>query len=131
MNAATYVKQEGQTLWGGPSIIVQDCATGGQQIHFPMALRYSWTEYTLDAPAAGKYEITMKAAAINDGQYLEVGSDAFNAVRIAKIPMSHGLWVKTEPVEIKLVEGVQNIRINAPSQRGVTLHSFDIKPKAN
>jgi len=34
-------------------------------------------------------------------------------------------------VEIKLVEGVQNIRINAPSQRGVTLHSFDIKPKAN
>ena len=131
VNAATYVKQEGQTLWGGPSIIVQDCATGGKQIHFPMALRYSWTEYTLDAPAAGKYEITMKAAAINDGQYLEVGSDAFNAVRIAKIPMSHGLWVKTEPVEIKLVEGVQNIRINAPSQRGVTLHSFDIKPKAN
>jgi hypothetical protein len=31
----------------------------------------------------------------------------------------------------KLVEGAQNIRINAPSQRGVTLHSFDIKPKAN
>jgi hypothetical protein len=131
VNAATFVKQEGQTLWGGPSIIVQDGATGGKQIHFPMALRYSWTEYPLNVPAAGKYEITMKAAAINDGQYLEIGSDAFNAVRVVKIPMGHGLWVKTEPVEIKLIEGVQNIRINAPSQRGVTLHSFEIKPKGN
>ena len=131
VDAASYVKQEGETLWGGPSIIVQDCATGGKQIHFPMALRYSWTEYTIDAPAAGKYQITMKAAAINDGQYIEVGSDAFNAVRLVKIPMKHGLWVKTEPVEIKLVQGVQNIRISAPSQRGVTVHSFDIKPVSN
>jgi len=48
-----------------------------------------------------------------------------------KIPMKHGLWVTTEPVEIKLVQGVQNIRISAPSQRGVTVHSFDIKPVSN
>ena len=133
VSAGAYTKQEGQAMFGGPSIIVQDCHTGGgKQVYFPQQLASCWTEYTIEAPAAGKYELTMKVAAINDGQMLQVGSDAFNAVSLAKVPMTHGLWATTPPVDVKLVEGVQNIRVTVlPGQRGVAVHSFELKAKAN
>ncbi|MEI6603873.1 MAG: hypothetical protein WCP35_01090 [Verrucomicrobiota bacterium] len=133
VSAGAYTKQEGQAMFGGPSIIVQDCHTGGgKQVYFPQQLASCWTEYTIEAPAAGKYELTMKVAAINDGQMLQVGSDAFNAVGLAKVPMTHGLWGTTPPTEVKLVQGVQNIRVTVlPGQRGVALHSFELKAKAN
>jgi hypothetical protein len=130
VDAAAFSKQEGQTMFGGPSIIVQVCHTGGKQIYFPQQLVFCWTEYRVDAPAAGKYELTMKTAAINDGQILQVGSDAFNAVALAKVPMSYGLWATTRPVDVKLVEGIQSVRVAVvPGQRGVALHSFELKQK--
>ena len=101
-------------------------------MYFPQQLAACWTEYTIDAPAAGKYELTMKAAAINDGQFLQVGSQEFNAVSLVKIPMTHGLWATTQPVDVKLVQGVQNIRVTVlPNQRGVALHSFDLKVRTH
>jgi len=130
VNAGSYIKQEGQAMFGGPSIILQDCHTGGKQIYFPQQLASCWTEYAIEVPAAGKYELTMKVAAINDGQMLQVGSDAFNAVSLAKVPMTHGLWGTTTPVDVKLIQGVQNLRVTViPGQRGIALHSFELKAK--
>ncbi|MEI7899510.1 MAG: hypothetical protein WCK89_04610 [bacterium] len=130
VDAAAFSKQEGQTMFGGPSLIVQECHTGGKQIYFPQQLNFGWTEYRVEAPAAGKYELTMKTASINDGQILQVGSDAFNAVALAKVPMSHGLWATTPPVDVKLVQGVQAVRITVvPGQRGVAIHSFELRQK--
>lgn len=132
VDAAAFAKQEGQSMFGGPSIIVQDCYTGGKQIYFPQQLSSSWTEYKVDAPAAGKYEITMQAAAINDGQILEVGSDAFNAVALVRVPMTHGLWARTAPVDVKLTQGVQLLRVAViPGERGIAIRGFDLKPKGN
>ncbi len=131
VNAAAYIKQEGQAMFGGPSIIVQDCHSGGKQVYFPQQLASCWTEYSIDVPAAGKYELTMKVAAINDSQFLQVGSDAFNAVSLVRIPMTHGLWASATPVDVKLVQGVQNLRVTVvPNQRGVALHSFELKAKS-
>ena len=132
LSAGSYIKQEGQSMFGGPSIILQDGYGGGKQVYFPQQLAACWTEYTIDAPAAGKYELTMKVAAINDGQFLQVGSQEFNAVSLVKIPMTHGLWATTQPVDVKLVQGVQNIRVTVlPNQRGVALHSFVLKVRTN
>lgn len=130
VDASAFSKQEGQTMFGGPSLIVQMCHTGGKQIYFPQQLNFGWTEYRVDAPAAGKYELTMKTASINDGQIFQVGSDAFNAVALAKVPMSHGLWATTPPVDVKLIQGVQSVRITAvPGTRGVAIHSFELRQK--
>ena len=130
VSAGAYIKQEGQTAFGGPSLILQDSHSGGKQIYFPQQLVFCWVEYAIDAPAAGKYELTMKTAAVNDGQFLQVGSDAFNAVGLVRIPMTHGLWATTAPVDVKLVQGVQNLRVTViPGQRGVALHSFELKAK--
>jgi hypothetical protein len=129
VEAAAFAKQEGQSMFGGPSIIVQDCHLGGRQIYFPQQLSSCWTEYKVDAPAAGKYELTMQAAAVNDGQMLQVGSDAFNAVALVRIPMSHGLWATTQPVNVKLIQGVQKIQVSViAGQRGVAVRGFDLKP---
>jgi len=44
--------------------------------------------------------------------------------------MTHGLWATTVPVDVKLVQGVQNLRVTVvPGQRGVALHSFELKAK--
>lgn len=131
VSAGAYTKQEGQSMFGGPSIIRQDSQGGGKQVFFPQQLASCWAEYTIEAPAAGKYELTMKVAAINDGQFLQVGSDAFNAVSLAKVPMTHGLWGTTPPADVKLVQGVQNIRVSViPGQRGIALHSFELRAKS-
>jgi len=128
VTAGSYIKQEGQSMFGGPSIILQDCYTGGKQVYFPQQLNSCWVDYAVDVPAAGKYALAMKTAAVNDGQFLQVGSDAFNAVSLVRIPMTHGLWATTQPVPIKLVQGVQSVRVTVlPNQRGVALHSFDIR----
>lgn len=130
VDAAAFAKQEGQSMFGGPSIIVQNSHSGGKQIYFPQQLSASWTEYSVDAPAAGKYELTMQAAAVNDSQMLQVGSDSFNAVALVRVPMSYGLWATTQPVEVKLTEGLQQVRVAViAGQRGVAIRSFDLKPK--
>ena len=72
----------------------------------------------------------MKTASINDGQILMVGSDEFNAVALAKVPMSYGLWATTQPVDVKLVQGLQSVRVAViAGLRGVAVHSFELKQK--
>ena len=40
-----------------------------------------------------------------------------------------GLWQSTKPIEMRLVEGEQTFWICVPGQRGMSLKSFDLKPK--
>jgi hypothetical protein len=40
-----------------------------------------------------------------------------------------GLWQTTKPIEMRLVEGEQTFWICVPGQRGMSLKSFDLKPK--
>jgi hypothetical protein len=131
VDAGSFSKTEGQGIWfHQPGVMLQDCYTGGKQVYFAQQMVNCMAEYDIDAPEAGKYEMTMKTAAINDGQMLQVGSDQFNAVVYVKLPMTHGLWTTTQPVDVKLVKGLQKIQISTiPNQRGVALRSFDLKPK--
>lgn len=45
------------------------------------------------------------------------------------LPCTYGLWQRTTPVDIRLVQGTQTIWMFAPYQRGVALKSFELKPK--
>jgi len=42
-----------------------------------------------------------------------------------------GVWQTTEPTEIRLVKGEQTIWLCAPSQRGLSLRWFQLKPKSD
>jgi len=135
VEAASFAKTGGKISWGGqkPYVEVYDCHTGGKQVYFEQQMAEQWADYILDVPASGTYEIVMKAACVNDKQFLEVCSGD-NVIATVPIPLKFGLWVETEPVELKLEKGVQTLRVRTTPKhllRGITLRWFKLKRKGN
>jgi hypothetical protein len=133
VEAASFVKTGGKISWGGqiPNVLVHDSYTGGRQIYFQQQMMEQWADYNLDVPAAGTYEVTMKAACINDEQALEVCSGT-NVIAKIEIPLNFGLWDVTKPVELKLEKGRQTLRVQTPTtehKRGIALKWFELKKK--
>jgi hypothetical protein len=137
VEAASFAETGGKISWGGqtPHVLVHDCFTGGKQVYFQQQMKEQWADYTLDVPAAGTYEITMKAACINVDQVLEVCSGA-RLLATVPIALSYGLWQETKPVPLKLEKGTQTVRIQTPQsvhaenhKRGVALRWFELKAK--
>jgi len=135
VEAAAFAKTGGKCSWGGqkPYVEIHDCHTGGKQVHFEKQMKEQWADYILDVPASGTYEIVMKAACVNDKQFLEVCSEG-NVIATVPIPLKFGLWVETEPVELKLEKGVQTLRVRTTPKhllRGITLRWFKLKRNGN
>ncbi|MCY3019439.1 MAG: hypothetical protein NTW87_10495 [Planctomycetota bacterium] len=133
VEAASFAKTGGEISWGGqlPHVLVHDCATGGKQVYFQQQMKRQWADYSIDVPATGTYELTMKAACINSEQVLEVSSGDRKLAKV-DIPLSYGLWTVTKPVDVKLEKGVQTVRVETPTtehKRGIALRWFELKPK--
>ena len=103
--------------------------------YFQHQMKEQWADYILEVPAAGTYQITMKAACINTDQLLEIFSGE-TRLEVVDIPLSYGLWQVTKPVELKLAKGIQTLRVQTPKsidfenhKRGIALRSFELKPK--
>ena len=137
VEAASFAQTGGKISWGGqfPNVMVHDSYAGGKQVYFQQQMKEQWADYTVDIPAAGTYEITMKAACINVDQVLEIclGSSEIATV---PIPFNFGLWQETKPVELKLKKGIQTIRVQTPvsvnaenHKRGIALKWFELKVK--
>jgi len=120
-------------MYGGPRGVLRGPSRGREGVsllHFPQAQKTCWAEFLVEAPRQGVYEIVLTASAVNDGQILEAGSEHYNKTALIRIPMSHGLLTPTPVAEIKLVEGVQTVRLaTMPNQRGVSVVSFELRPK--
>ena len=133
VEAASFAKTGGEISWGGqfPQVLVHDCFTGGKQVYFQQQMKSQWADYTLEVATAGTYQITMKAAVVNEDQVLEICSGT-NVIATVPIPLSYGLWETTQPVELKLDKGVQTLRVQTPTselKRCIALRAFDIKSK--
>ena len=137
VDAASFAKTGGKISWKGqvPHVLVHDCHTGGKQVYFQQQMKEQWVDYILEVPAAGIYQITMKAACINVDQLLEISSGE-TRLAVVDIPLSYGLWQVTEPVELKLIKGVRTLRVQTPKsvnsenhKRGIALRSFELKAK--
>jgi len=131
VEAASFTETDGQAQFSTQKGVMRmDSPAGGKQVYFAQQQNSCWADYAIDVPAKGTYEIVMSVAAINDGQLLEVGSDAYNAVALVRVPMSHGLWATTKPVDVKLVQGIQKVRVAVlPNERGIALRWFELKQK--
>jgi hypothetical protein len=133
VEAASFSKTGGKISWGGqfPHVLVHDSVTGGKQVYFQQQMREQWTDYSIEVAAAGTYAFTMKAACINVDQTLQVLSGT-EVLATVNIPLSHGLWVMTEPLELSLEAGAQTIRVQTPTtehKRGIALRWFRLKKK--
>ena len=102
-----------------------------QQIFFQQQMKSQWVDYSIQVPQAGTYWVVMTAACVNDSQKLEicVGNAVLATVAI---PLTHGLFQETPPVELKLEKGLQTLRLQtSPTEhmRGIALRSFDLTLK--
>ncbi|MEI8371670.1 MAG: carbohydrate-binding protein [Planctomycetota bacterium] len=113
---------------GMSGVSVLDCYTGGKQVNFQKSVKDSWVEYALDVPAAGVYALVFRVATPNLGQVFDIHSGS-DKPTVLEIPNTTGVWATTQPVEIKLEQGKQTLKISAPFQRGVAVKWLELKAK--
>lgn len=101
----------------------------GMQIHYqrngnrPEILRYD-----VEAPTAGKYEVSALVSTVSFGQDATLRINRRTIVEV-KLPYTKGMWEQSEPEVIELREGRNSIMVTfrAPN-RGVSIKHFQFKP---
>jgi hypothetical protein len=99
---------------------------GGLQVHATGGFK---AEYAVDAPRAGKYELSVRVATVQEGQkFLVQANDAKDAVEIA-VPYTIGKWQQTPPATVSLVNGKNVLHVTLKDgSRGVTIKDFTLIP---
>jgi hypothetical protein len=99
---------------------------GGLQVHATGGFK---AEYAVDAPHAGKYELSVRVATVQEGQkFLVQANDAKDAVEIA-VPYTIGKWQQTPPATVSLVNGKNVLHVTLKDgSRGVTIKDFTLIP---
>jgi len=101
----------------------------GMQLHYQrLGTRPEILRYTVQAPVAGKYEITAKIATVSVQQTVILRLNRRTLVNLT-LPYTKGLWKQTDPEVIELREGGNSIMftLRAPN-RGVSIKEFQLKP---
>ncbi len=112
----------------GNRIKVMASVLGGTQIHYGRGGGGQPFEYTLDAPAAGKYALTARVVVTSDKQTLSVSANGADKTEIA-IPFTVGMWDTTAPVEVALVAGKNVLSFSRGDKvKGLTIKDFTLTP---
>lgn len=101
----------------------------GMQIHYQrLGKRPELLKYTVEAPAAGKYELTMNVCTVSKPAPVIARLNRRTLVN-KTLPYTKGSWQRTEPEIIELREGRNTIQLTfrAPN-RGVSIKEFQLKP---
>jgi len=102
---------------------------GGVQAHYNLAgKRPELLRYTVEVPAAGKYELTSKVVTVTlNGDFL-LRLNRRTMVDV-KVPYTMGEWQRSEPVTIDLKEGRNSLLFTIkPPNKGLTIKDFTLKP---
>ena len=101
----------------------------GMQLHYQrLGSRPEILRYTVEAPQAGKYEITAQVATVSPQQSVIFRVNRRTLVNVT-LPYTKGMWDQSEPDTIELKEGRNSIMVTfrAPN-RGVSIKGFELKP---
>ena len=87
-------------------------------------------EYTINVPKAGKYAMSARVVTVTGDQHILVAVNGAAEPVDLSLPLTIGMWEKTEPVEIKLAEGKNVLKCSRGGEniRGVTIKDFTFKP---
>jgi hypothetical protein len=103
---------------------------GGLQLHYNRTGSNEKFEYTLDAPQAGKYDLTARVVTPSWKQHLMLAlNGAAERIDIA-LPYTVGGWDITQPVEITLAKGKNVLTFSREHEglKGVTIKDFTLRP---
>lgn len=101
----------------------------GMQLHYQrLGNRPEVLRYTVEAPAAGKYELTLDVCTVSQ-KYEVIARLNRRTLVSTMLPYTKGSWQRTEPETIELREGRNSIQLTfrAPN-RGVSIKEFQLKP---
>lgn len=95
----------------------------------PKQATKSLFEYTIAAPAAGKYTLSAQVVTVNYDQWLKVSANEGSEVAMP-MPFTEGEWQNSKPVTVTLVKGENTLRFwrDAPPQKGVAVKKFTLEP---
>ena len=99
------------------------------QIHYQrLGARPEILRYSIEAPEAGKYEVSALASTVSTGMNAIFRVNRRELVDV-KLPYSKGMWTRSEPQVINLREGRNSIMVTfrAPN-RGVSIKQIELKP---
>ena len=102
---------------------------GGTQIHYGrLGERPELIRYTIEAPAAGKYELVAQVATVSPKQVAILRLNRRTLLDV-QLPYTKGLWEETEPVVVELKEGRNSVQLTSRApNRGLTMKEFRLKP---
>ncbi len=102
---------------------------GGMQLHYARLGGAEDFEYTLDAPADGKYKLTARVVTTSPEQHLMLAINGAKDATDIAVPFTIGQWNQTVPVEVALVKGKNVLRFSRPEPvKGVTIKDFMLTP---
>jgi hypothetical protein len=99
------------------------------QLHYQrLGSRPEILRYTVEAPAAGKYELSLNASTVSE-KYEVIARLNRRTLVNTMLPYTKGSWQRTKPEVIELREGRNSIQLTfrAPN-RGVSMKEFQLKP---
>ena len=102
---------------------------GGMQLHYSrLGARPELVKYRIEVPAAGEYELTAMLATVSIKQNMVIRMNREEPVTY-DIPYTKGMWMRSEPLRVKLEEGRNMISITARTpNRGISFKHFELKP---
>lgn len=112
-------------------IIFMDSDLGGKQLHFSRNADKQAFEYTIDAPAAGKYALTAKVVTPSWKQHLVIAVNGSETTASLELPHTVGMWQETSPVEITLNQGKNTLRFSRHTDgyaKGFSIKDFTLTP---
>ena len=102
---------------------------GGLQLHYNRLGNAEPFEYTFDAPAAGKFALSVRVVTVSPDQHLLVAANAAKEPVDISVPYTIGKWAQTPPVEVSLVKGTNVLHFTRSEPvRGLTLKELTLTP---
>ncbi len=99
--------------------------SGGVQLNCEGGFK---TQYSFNAPQAGKYLLTLRVATLQTGQKFLLAANSAHSAEVA-VPYTLGMWQETKPVEVALVKGQNTLNFESEQKsRGVAIKQFLLTP---
>ncbi|MBI1337638.1 MAG: hypothetical protein GC164_11820 [Phycisphaera sp.] len=111
-------------------IIFMPSDAGGMQLHYSRNGGGSF-EYTLDAPAAGRYALVAKVVTPSWQQHLMLTVNGANPPIDIELPFTVGMWGQTQPAVVELVKGKNVLSFTRRSDgqaKGFSISHFTLTP---
>ena len=115
-------------------VVFMKSFSGGMQMHYNVGATEPF-EYTIEAPADGKYAFVARLATVNLDQHLLIMPNGAKTPINLPLPYTKGSWAQTKPVEIALLKGKNVLRFtrNPPTDPklqnwGLSIKDFTLTP---